>query len=95
MKLQIAGTLFWMNNTYLLVNPNPVLEKRHWLSDNMREFIVCQENGRVFNIIVTPPFAVSYLRMGETIEVDAEIKEVELDEMQKITHELFQSVNTN
>ena len=69
MEIQIAGQLFWRDDTYLLVDPDPVLEKRSWLGDNMREFVVCSEDGHVFNLVVTPPFAVSYRRMGEKIQV--------------------------
>ena len=78
MERQIAGQLFWRDDTYLLVDPDPVLEKRSWLGDNMREFVVCSEDGHVFNLVVTPPFAVSYRRMGEKIQVEEQ--EVKIQE---------------
>ena len=80
MEIQIAGQLFWRDDTYLLVDPDPVLEKRSWLGDNMREFVVCSEDGHVFNLVVTPPFAVSYRRMGEKIQVEEQ--EVKIQSIQ-------------
>jgi|SRR3972149_8209504 len=68
-KRQIAGQLFWRDDSYLLVDPDPLIERRSWMTDNMKEFVVCQENGVKFNLIVTPPFAISYRRMGELVEV--------------------------
>ncbi len=80
MKRQIAGQLFWRDDSFLLVDPDPVLEKQHWMTDNMKEFVVCTDSGEVYNLVVTPPFAVSYRRMGERIEAD-EQKAVDLSEL--------------
>jgi hypothetical protein len=78
MDLIIAGQLFWRDDVYLLVDKDPVLEHgRHWMNDSMREFVVCSKSGQVYNLVVTPPFAVSYRRMGDKIQVKE--KEAELD----------------
>ena len=77
--LEIAGQLFWRNDTYLLVDPDPLIERRQWMTDNMKEFVVCVEGGTVFNLVVTPPFAVSYRRMGDKVEVKNEKMEAALE----------------
>jgi len=90
MKAQIAGQLFWRDHSYLLSDPHPVLEKKHWMTDDMREFRVISEGGTVYSLIVTPPFAVSYRLMGD--KMDVQEQEVEIQNTHSINSYLFDKI---
>ena len=66
-----------------------------WMSDHERMFLGAVEDGLIQQIIVSGYTLLPDRKGMIRIRKDKDTEEVELDEMQKVTHKLFQSVNVN
>jgi len=78
MEIQIAGQLYWGEElVYDLVDPHPMIEREHWMKDTDEKFKVVMF-GKVFDIVVSRPFLVSYRKMGQRVKINADTMKEEL-----------------
>ena len=59
MRIKVAGTLYWGNMSWLLVDPHPLTEREPWMKDQDETFLVCDILGHQFKVTVSRPFAVT------------------------------------
>ena len=84
-EIILAGTLYWQDFTFDLVDLHPLGEEREpWMKDTDEKFKVTRA-GEIFEIIVSRPFMISRRNMGEKINLE----EQRIDVTKEIEYNLY------